>query len=264
MRYGVLADIHGNVQALRATLRELERRGVDGYLVAGDLVGYGPNPNECVEIVAGLDAVCVAGNHDLIATGRLSDERCIELGRQSLRWTREILSEDARTFLLSLPLEALAPGGVVVSHGAIGDPQDYTNTPKRALAQLASIETRAGAEMLVLGHTHHPWAFGIRSGSLGTRRLVDLPPADPLLLNPGSVGQPRELRSRARSLLLDLDRRNAEFLTLPYDARACREALRSAGLPARSCHLRPSFHSAGAHALRRAVRAAASSGQRPG
>ena len=88
MRYGVLADIHGNLHALRAALGALGREGVDRYLIAGDLVGYGPNPNECVELVAGLDAVCVAGNHDLIALDRLSDERCPELARQSLRWTR--------------------------------------------------------------------------------------------------------------------------------------------------------------------------------
>src|SRR5919197_1277514 len=117
MRYGVLADIHGNLHALQAALEELRRCDVDGWLVAGDLVGYGPHPNECVELVAGLGGTCIAGNHDLIA-----------------------------------------PGGVAVAHGSIDDPQDYTVTPPQARAQLARLDAD-GARVLVLGHTHRPWAF---------------------------------------------------------------------------------------------------------
>src|SRR2546427_11361968 len=134
MRYGVLADIHGNLYALRAGLEELRRRGVDRWLVAGDLVGYGPNPNECVELVAGLDAICVAGNHDLIALGRLSDERCIPLAQTSLRWTRGVLGNDARAFLAGLPERASVPGGVTLAHGSLDNPQDYTVTPRQASA----------------------------------------------------------------------------------------------------------------------------------
>jgi membrane-associated phospholipid phosphatase len=121
VRYGVLADIHGNLHALRAVLGELDRAGVDRYLIAGDLVGYGPNPNECVEVVPGLDAICVAGNHDLIAIERLSDEHSAPLARQSLRWTRGVLTDDARAFLASLPLRARAPGGIVIAHGWLDD-----------------------------------------------------------------------------------------------------------------------------------------------
>ena len=150
MRYGVLADIHGNLHALRAALSALGREGVDRYLIAGDLVGYGPNPNECVELVAGLDAVCVAGNHDLIALDRLSDERCPELARRSLRWTRTVLTDETRAFLASLPLRATAPGGIVMAHGSLDDPQEYTRRPQQAVPQLTSLSQDGG------GRAHSP------------------------------------------------------------------------------------------------------------
>jgi predicted phosphodiesterase len=269
MRYGVLADIHGNLHALRAVLEELERREVDGWLVAGDLVGYGPYPNECVELVAGLDAVCVAGNHDLIALGRLSDERCIPMARHSLRWTSGVLGEAARTFLASLPPRAIAPGGVALAHGSMDDPQDYTVTPPQAFAQLARLDADE-AQVLVLGHTHRPWAFTAAGGtSLGGRPLggrgawalrgrgvVPVPEHEPILLNPGAVGQSRELRARARALVLDLEGQRASFLDPRYDVAACRDALRRAGLSPRSYHLPPSPVGLGRQALRAVSRKA--------
>jgi predicted phosphodiesterase len=250
MRYGLIADVHGNLDALSAVLSALEREEVDRYLVAGDLVGYGPYPNECVAAVAELDAGCVAGNHDLIALGELSDRRCIELARRSLAWTRQVLGSDARAFLAALPRTVTAPGGVVMAHGSLDDPQEYTTTSGQALAQLAQVEERDGAGVLVLGHTHRPLAFARRTGWLRTRGSARLPVADPVLLNPGAVGQSRELRVRARFAVLDLDAREARFFAIPYDVRACRSALRRVGLSPRSCHLRPSLPRAAVRAVR--------------
>jgi predicted phosphodiesterase len=249
VRYGILADVHGNLHALRAVLRELERAGVDRLLLAGDLVGYGPQPNECVELVAELDAVCVAGNHDLIALGALPDERCIRLARDSLRWTRTVLTPAAREFLAGLPLQAQAPGGVVVAHGSLDDPQEYTTRPQQADRQLAALP--AGARLLVVGHTHRPWAYGARSGSLPSRGTVPFYDDPAVLLNPGAVGQSRELRARARCAVLDLQRGSALFLAVPYDVDRCREDLRRLGLSPRGCHLRPSVLGAGRRAVRR-------------
>ena len=254
MRYGVIADVHGNLDALRAVLRALDRDGVDGYLVAGDLVGYGPYPNECVSTVAELPATCVAGNHDLIALGILSDRRCIELARRSLSWTQQILGAAERAFLAALPRVATVDGGVVLTHGSLDDPAEYTTTSRQALAQLARIEDRDGARVLVLGHTHRPLAFGRRSGWLRTRGSTALPPGDAVLVNPGAVGQSRELRIRARFAVLDLDAREARFSAIPYDVDACRAALRRAGLSPRSCWLPPPLPRAAARAVRSAAR----------
>jgi predicted phosphodiesterase len=250
MRYGVLADVHGNLDALRVVLRAIEREGVDGYLVAGDLVGYGPYPNESVAAVAELSATCVAGNHDLIALGVLSDGRCIELAQRSLRWTREVLGADERAFLAALPRVATAAGGVHVAHGSLDDPEEYTTTGRQALAQLARVEERDPGGVLVLGHTHRTLAYGRSSGRLRARRATALPPGEAVLLNPGAVGQSRELRARARFAVLDLDTRQARFFAVPYDIGACRAALRRVGLSPRSCHLRPSLPIAALRALR--------------
>jgi predicted phosphodiesterase len=250
VRYGLLADVHGNLDALRAVLAALERLGVDRYLFAGDLVGYGPYPNECVAAMAALQATCVAGNHDLIALGELSDRRCIELARRSLAWTQRVLGADERAFLEALPRRVAVPGGVVMAHGSLDDPQEYTTTRTQALSQLAHIEDHDGARVLVLGHTHRPLAFARRAGWLRPAGISALPVGDAVLLNPGAVGQSRELRARARFAVLDLDAGEARFVAIPYDAGACRAALRRVGLSPRSSHLRPSVPRAAARAAR--------------
>lgn len=240
MRYAVLADIHGNLHALDAVLAALRDEDVDGYLVAGDLVGYGPFPNECVERVAALDAVCVAGNHDLIVLGELSDDRCIPLAKTSLAWTRDVLHDDARSYLEGLPRSADL-GSVVIAHGSLDDPQEYTRTPDQSVAQLEQLEREhPEASVLVVGHTHRPWACDKAGQGRRPEAGEDLPLGrERHLLNPGAVGQSRELRVRAYYMLLDLDRRVARLEAVRYDTKAAREALRARGLSPRSIHLRP-------------------------
>jgi predicted phosphodiesterase len=254
MRYGVLADIHANLPALDAVLAELERRDVDRYIVAGDVVGYGPQPNECARVVAELGAACVAGNHDLIALGRLSDERCIPLARQSLRWTAGALTSETRDFLGNLPTRRQVDGQVDVAHGSLDDPQEYTRDVERGLRQLARLEAERGhSALLVLGHTHRPFGCALPRGRLRVEdgTVLALPADEPVLLNPGAVGQSRELRARARCMVLDVEKREALFLDVPYDIRACRRSLRDVGLSAHSCHLRPSPMRAAGRAARR-------------
>jgi len=238
MRLGLFGDVHANLAALETALAFLGSAGVDAYVCTGDLVGYGPQPNECVARVIALGGVCVAGNHDLIALGALTADRCIPLARDSLEWTREVLDEDAHTALQGLPRVADAPGGTVVAHGSLGDPQQYVRTARHAVAELSEA---ADAGAVILGHTHSPLAVGERRGALlaGGEGVVRLLPGERHLLNPGSVGQSRERRACVRVAVLDLDRGEVTFRGLPYDVRACRAELRRRGLPARSCHLRP-------------------------
>jgi predicted phosphodiesterase len=241
-RLGVISDVHANLHALDAALEFLGTQELDGYLCAGDLVGYGPFPNECVRRVLALDGPCVAGNHDLIALGRLGDERCVPLARASLRWTRAALDGDARELLGALPL-GVEQHGVAVRHGSIADPAEYVLTVDQAQACLDELAAvAAGANVLVLGHTHRPMAVGRRRGLLlhEAAGQVALEPGEPVALNPGAVGQSRSRDPRARVMVLDLNERVASFHALDYDVQACRRALRDRGLPEGSCHLRRS------------------------
>jgi predicted phosphodiesterase len=240
MRWGVISDVHANVHALDAVLRALRREGVDRLVCAGDLVGYGPHPNECVARVAGLDPppVVIAGNHDLMAIGRLPTQDLGPLPKQTIEWTADVLEGDARRYLERLEASAVTGDGVVVAHGSLDDPVEYVFDGVAAQAQLALVaERHPQARVLVLGHTHLQRAYCEEGehppdGRVGLR-------GKRWLLNAGSVGQSRERRALARALVLDLDRADARFLGIDYDAAATERDLRAAGLPEHACHLAP-------------------------
>jgi predicted phosphodiesterase len=255
VRYGVVADVHGNLHALDAALTFLSTQGVDAYLCAGDLVGYGPFPDECVHRVLDLPGRCVAGNHDLILLDRLADDRCIPLAQASLRWTRRVVGKEARTRLSRPPLLATV-ADVALAHGSVADPQEYVVTTAQALTCLAALPAAApGARVLIVGHTHRPLAVSRLRGTLlrGGTGAVTVPRDDVTLLNPGAVGQSRSRDARARVVVLDLATRVATFHAVAYDVAGCRRALRERGLPAESCHLAPSRWDDVAGALRTGV-----------
>jgi predicted phosphodiesterase len=232
MRYGLLSDVHANLSALRASLEFLRRAGVDAYVCAGDVVGYGPQPNECIELIAELSGVCVAGNHDLIAVDRLSTDGIGELARLTLAWTRSALNSDSRAWLEALQCTD-AVGPIVVAHGSLDDPRRYVTTDRLASDELARLATSPSARLLVLGHTHRALAFGERSGRVldGAAGAVDLGVSERWVVNPGAVGQSRDRSIRARVALLDLTARSVTFHGLPYDVDATLHALRRVGLP---------------------------------
>lgn len=257
MRYGVIADLHGNLPALQTAIGILRDEGVDGWICAGDIVGFGPHPNECVAVVGELGALSVAGNHDLMALGRLDDSMTSQLARDSARWTSQAIGAEAREFLSGLPLRAGVGGKIVVAHGSLEDSRDYVRTPREAARQLDRLdETSPNAQVLVLGHTHHPFAYARAGGPLPLDRTLSLADSESHLLNPGSVGQSRERRALVRFLLLDLDAGLVSGYAVRYDVDACKRDLRRAGLPARSCHLHPSR----VRRLARRVRSAVSHG----
>lgn len=242
MRLGIIADVHGNRHALTAVLQRLDAEHVDRLVVAGDLVGWGPFPNTCVELVAARDAHVVAGNHELIVLDRLGDQRCSALARRTQRWTREVLRDDVRAYLGRLP-SVLEVGPAVVAHGSPDDPEEYVRSDRRAHELLERLgRHHPGARYLVLGHTHSPWVHCARRGTVATAAPADERAEDaPVLVNPGSVGQSRrrEREPLARYAVLDTDSGAIRLRQVAYDWRAARAAAAARGLPPEATHAPP-------------------------
>jgi len=264
VRYGLLSDIHANLAALTAAVRCLTGQGVDRWLCAGDVIGYGPQPNECVAELAALDPVCVAGNHELVALGELSAQRCSRRARESLDWTRAALSPDSRAYLAALPRAVELPG-LVMAHGSLSDPEEYVRSDAQAEAQLARLASaHPSAGVLVLGHTHRAWLYRQGPGDQPERSVdgsARLPAGARYLVNPGSVGQSRqrERQPLARFALLEFAEAGSgvspvgvRFFAVDYDHRAVRGALRGKRLPSDSMHVRPGALATAARRLRRA------------
>ena len=230
-RVALLSDVHANLPALLATRRYLETASPDAIVVAGDLVGYGGVPNECIEVLQEMGAVCVAGNHDLLFSGGLPPSRFPSVARQAAAVTAPMLGRDARRFLAELPLVRRV-GGLVAAHGSLDDPEEYVEDPARGRALLAEAARRhLGADTLVLGHTHRQWEL----------RGVGSDGAEMRLVNPGAVGQSREYerRPRVRLALLETSSGRVNFLALDYDVATAAARLRELGLSQLGLHHPP-------------------------
>jgi diadenosine tetraphosphatase ApaH/serine/threonine PP2A family protein phosphatase len=232
MRVAVISDIHANFHALEAVLDELEREQPDEIWCLGDLVGYGPQPNRCCEAVAAQTELCLAGNHDLGVLGEIDLEDFSHDAARSARWTREQLDDDVRSWL-----EALRPegerDGAQLFHASARDPVWEYILSGEAAADTLELTS---APVVLVGHSHVALAIGLRDRRLsgGVARAgkeVDLD-GSRWLLNPGSVGQPRDGDPRAAYLMLDLDAGRAEFRRVGYDVERTQAEIREHGLPA--------------------------------
>ena len=231
MRVAVLSDIHGNLVALDAVLASVG--SVDAVWHLGDVVGYGPDPDGVVERLAGLGAVGVAGNHDLAAVGGDQIAWFNPDARAAMEWTRRRISDRTREWLAALPGRQRVSQFSLV-HGSERDPVwEYVTSVPVARANLAVLETRFGLH----GHTHLPMAWAERDG----RVEAIAPSADSTfqltleraLLNPGSVGQPRDGDPTAGYLVIDEDAGLCTWRRVAYDVPTVQAAMLDAGLPRR-------------------------------
>jgi len=221
VQLALLSDVHANLEALDAVLYDVARRAPRARLVcSGDVVGYGPDPDACIERLIARDALFVMGNHEEMVLGRRDFSRCVYAGIVAAVWTRDHLSCEAKGFLQGLPTWIEAAPGVVVCHGDLESTDTYVSTDagaRRALEQLDRL--RPGARMLVCGHTHHPAMFAERLGFVSGERTTDfrLPRRETCLVNPGAVGQARDDRPLARYAVVDLERGVVSYKAIEYD-----------------------------------------------
>jgi diadenosine tetraphosphatase ApaH/serine/threonine PP2A family protein phosphatase len=234
-RICVLADVHANLPALQAVVAAARERGVERFLFLGDAVGYGPHPAECVDLLASLpDAIYVRGNHDhAIATGKL-DAAMNRLALASAEWTRASLGAAHLAWLGSLPIEHRGEGWLAV-HGAPRDPARffayvYDLTYEENLDQLG----KEGVSLCFHGHTHVPVVHATSASGpakLAGAGTVDLPKKRRHLVNPGSVGQPRDGDPRASFAIWDRETSQVSFERVGYDLSATVRDMERAGLP---------------------------------
>lgn len=208
MRIGVLSDVHANLPALEAVLEDLPP--VDGLINAGDVVGYNPWPRECLEAIRERDVASVMGNHDR-AVASDSNFRFNSMAAAGVSHARDELGDDQLAWLADLPDERTCfEARVRIVHGHPDDPDRYTYPEDFSPSLLEDVD------VLVLGHTHVQHAERYPDG---------------IVLNPGSVGQPRDRDPRAAYAILDLGEMNVECRRVEYDVERAIEAVNAAGLP---------------------------------
>lgn len=239
MRYGILSDIHSNLEALTAVLSDVAAERVDRMLCLGDLIGYGADPEACLSALQASQAVCVAGNHEYGCIGKLDDRWFNDAARRAVEWTRDRLGFMELDWLRRLPLVA-TDGPCTLVHGTLKHPERFEYLAD--LAQAVDAARMCDTRYCLLGHTHLPVLieYDRRQGRVGrvlgmapelTEVSLSEEPAVRYVINPGSVGQPRDGDPRASYAILEPEAHRVTFHRVAYDIRAAQEKIRRAGLP---------------------------------
>ena len=238
MRILVLSDLHANATALETALTASQGRWQQ-VVCLGDVVGYGPDPNEVTSRIRELGAQTIRGNHDKAAVGLMDTDDFNPVAKAAVDWTRSRLSAENLKWLTDLPPGPLQTDGIVLVHGALQDEDEYVFTPAQALEGLLD----SAARVTFFGHTHHQGGFSysgahnnlemlnLRPRSTESLAALQTNPESRYLLNPGSIGQPRDGDPRAGFAIADLEHNVVEFWRVPYDIAAVQSRMRSVRLP---------------------------------
>ncbi len=231
-RVGIISDIHGNFHALEAALAELDRESLDAIICCGDVVGYGGNPNECVETLRERAIPTIVGNHDHAALMLTDISNFNDIARAAVVWTKKVLREENAEFLRQLPLTIRDPkNGVYYVHSSPKEPGEwhYVLTMGEARTNFSYFTER----VCFIGHSHQPFIIENNDGDLScpSRPEVELRNGCRYLVNVGSVGQPRDHNPRACFAVLDLEEDRLEIRRCDYDLDGAQRAIMDAGLP---------------------------------
>lgn len=236
MRILILSDLHSNGSALDAVLEAAKDRW-DLSVCLGDVVGYGPDPNYVTDRLRELGTKTIRGNHDKAVTGLMATEDFNPIAKAAVDWTRVELKSENMAWLSALPKGPLETERIVLVHGALQDEDEYVFTPEQALDGLLD----STAIVTFFGHTHHQGGFSYQDAQLEILLIRPRPsesfaalriePTRRYLLNPGSVGQPRDGDPRAAFAIADLPHNVVEFGRVPYDIPAVQKRMRFAHLP---------------------------------
>ena len=230
MIYGILSDVHSNLEALDAVLVHMKSQKVDGYLSCGDLVGYGPNPNECVSKVRDLFPLwIVVGNHDWAACGLRDITWFNDYAQKSIIWTRQRLSQENQIYLSELP-KTIFHSDFSLVHGSLRDPlSEYLLTPRQYADNLPLIKT----PYTFVGHSHIPFVIANTSIHIfkNTESTI-LTREEKYVINSGAVGQSRDGNYKASYATFDTNTKELKVFRLQYDIATTQEKMHKERLPA--------------------------------
>ncbi|MBA3686731.1 MAG: metallophosphoesterase family protein [Planctomycetes bacterium] len=232
MRYALLGDIHGNTEALTQVLASIKSENVDKVVCLGDIVGYGAEPAQCLDTIMGMGCDVIAGNHDWAAVGKLSIDCFNAYAKAAALWTRDQLTDQQKSFLANLPL-TITYEHFAVAHGTFHQPEafNYIQTVFDAQQSFEALK-KLGASLGFLGHSHVPVGFFDTDPityTLDPEIPVDEEAA--VIVNAGSVGQPRDENNKASWALLDSESKLVAIKRVDYDIDSAANKIRTAGLP---------------------------------
>ncbi len=231
MKYAIISDIHGNLEALECVLSEIDRREVETILCLGDVVGYGPNPNECVEIIRERAKITLAGNHDYAPLGKIDISYFNPWARSAIEWTRDQLSEASVTFLDELPLTSECDGFTIVHSTPLApDEWNYIITIGDAIKNFPEFSN----QICFIGHSHVPLVIAVSGRDechVVKENPVELSEEFRYIINVGSVGQPRDLNPSSAFAIYDSSARKFELVRVDYDIQKTQGKIRRSNLP---------------------------------
>ena len=234
MRYLIISDIHANITAFEAVLESAD--SYDTVIFLGDLVGYGPDPNECVERMRDLpELVALMGNHDAAVLNQLSTDAFNAEARHTVTWTQDNLTPENLDYLKGLPSKALVLDDITLVHGSPRQPiWEYVLNAQTATENFFFFKT----SYCFVGHTHIPSIFRMNDGQIQADLYIPIENSQfelrpRLILNPGSVGQPRDRDPRAAYAIFDAETQLMEFRRAEYDISVVQKRMRDAELPLR-------------------------------
>lgn len=229
----IFGDIHANLEALQAVLADIDALGIQHCICLGDIVGYGANPAQCLQLLRSLGCPVLKGNHDALASSDDALDEMRDLAKVGIEFARQKLKAEERHYLAGLPL-MIGDGDCEFVHASLNRPGDWTYLiNSEALRAHFESQTK---RISFAGHTHVPCAWHSSStgelSPLGFRGRIELPPAGKILINVGSVGQPRDLCRDACYAAYDAANSSVEFRRISYDVSKTKRKIMSAKLPA--------------------------------
>jgi predicted phosphodiesterase len=231
MKYAIIADIHGNIDAFQVALEDIRAQNATHIVCLGDVVGYNARPKECLQIVRDMAIPCVKGNHDEYCSSEEHLEGFNPHAADAVHWTRNQLNDDDKKWLRELKYSRMAANFTMV-HATLDAPERWGYVFDK-LAAAASFPYQT-TQMCFFGHTHVPVAF-MRDTVVrgGTYSKFKIDPAKKYFINVGAIGQPRDNNPKAAYVIYDMDAGTIELRRLDYDIAAAQAKIREAGLPER-------------------------------